>query len=120
MTDPLQALLKPGALEANLFAPTSRYYGVATATYTHADGEAAVYLRRRFVPPPGAFATLQEHTVAEGERLDHLAARYLGDAALFWRLCDANAALHPADLEATGQQLRITLPAGLPGPQQSE
>ena len=36
-------------------------------------------MRRRFVPPQEKFALLQEHTVTEGERLDHIAAKYLGD-----------------------------------------
>ena len=26
----------------------------------------------------------------QGERLDNVAAQYLGDPTLFWRLCDAN------------------------------
>ena len=41
----------------------------------------SVYLRRRFVPPPERFALLREHVVAAGDRLDNLAAQYLGDPA---------------------------------------
>jgi hypothetical protein len=51
-----------------------------------------------------------EHTVTQGERLDHLTARYLGDPTLFWRVCDANGALHPLELEELGRVVRIALP----------
>jgi hypothetical protein len=33
------------------FPPTSRYYGIETATLKTASGQTEVYLRRRFVPP---------------------------------------------------------------------
>lgn len=98
------------------FAFTSRYYGIDTASRLDARGETVVYLRRRFLPPPDAFVLLQEHTVTEGERLDVLAAFYLGDPEQFWRLCDANNAMRPDELtETPGRVLRITLPAGIPG-----
>lgn len=116
MSDPLQQLFRPQSLEANLFPPTSRYHGMATATLTLASGESVVYLRRRFVPPPEELALLQAHDVAQGDRLDNLAARYLGDAELFWRLADANRALHPDELtRVIGRRLRIALPQGIPG-----
>ncbi|MBM4289444.1 MAG: LysM domain-containing protein [Deltaproteobacteria bacterium] len=104
------------AAKANLFPPTSRYHGIGTAVLTIPEGRPVVYLRRRFIPPPENFALLQEHTVSQGERVDNLAARYLGDPELYWRLCDANAVLHPEDLTAEpGSRIRITLPAGIPG-----
>jgi hypothetical protein len=95
---------------------TSRYYGIATAMMTTADGRAVVYLRRRFLPSPDQFTLLQEHTVTEGERLDTIAAQHLGDPEQFWRICDANNAMRPDDLTQTiGSRLRITLPEGIPG-----
>lgn len=98
-----------------LFPPTSRYHGIATATLEQ-DARPIAYLRRRFVPPPERFALLQEHRVTEGERPDQLAAQYLGDPEQSWRLCDANAVMHPAELtETVGRVVRITLPDGLPG-----
>lgn len=98
------------------FPNTSRYSGIETATHETADRRTITYLRRRFVPPPGRFALLQEHTVTEGERLDNLAAHYLGDPEQFWRLCDANGVLRPDDLTDTiGRRIRITLPEGIPG-----
>ena len=114
--DPVQAFLQANALTTPLFPPTSRYYGVAAAQMTLPDGTTIVYLRRRFVPPPENFALLQEHVVASGDRLDNIAARYLGDPLQYWRICDANGAVRPAELTDTaGRRLRITLPEGVPG-----
>jgi hypothetical protein len=116
MSDPLQALTQALPLEKSLFPPASRYHGVALATWARPDGTAIAYLRRRFVPPPERFALILEHTVAAGDRLDNLAARYLGDPEQFWRLCDANGAMRPDSLtDRPGQRLRITLPEGIPG-----
>jgi hypothetical protein len=99
-----------------MFPVTSRYYGLATATLETADGKTIVYVRRRFVPAPERFELLQEHTVAEGERLDTITAQYLGDPEQFWRVCDANGAVRPEELtETVGRRLRITLPEGIPG-----
>jgi hypothetical protein len=98
------------------FPITSRYYQSATATLETPDGKTIVYLRRRFVPDPRRFSLLQEHTVTEGERLDNIAAQYLGDPEQFWRIADANGAMNPEDLTAEpGRKLRITLPEGVPG-----
>ena len=117
MNDPLQALLQ-GPAKPSQFPPNSRYRGIDTSTWTRADGRTLVYLRRRFVPPPERFALLQEHTVVEGDRLDNLAAKYLGDPEQFWRLCDANGAVRPEELtEIAGRILRITWPEGIPGAQ---
>jgi hypothetical protein len=99
-----------------LFAPTSRYAATETATIEDADGVVTIYLRRRFVPQPERFAQIGEHVVTQGERLDNITACYLDDPEQFWRLCDANRAMRPADLTAPiGRKLRITLPEGVPG-----
>lgn len=98
------------------FPPNSRYQAIETATVTGPDGRAIVYLKRRFVPPPDRFATVKEREVTQGERLDNIAAQELGDPELYWRLCDANGALHPDELtEEIGRSIRITLPEGIPG-----
>jgi nucleoid-associated protein YgaU len=119
MIDPLQALqalLQPGSLQQSLFPPTSRYCGIPTATLETADARTVVYLRRRFLPSPDDLVTVQTHVVVEGDRLDNLAARLLGDPEQFWRICDANGAMRPDALtEVVGRTLRITLPAGLSG-----
>jgi hypothetical protein len=98
------------------FPPTSRYYGIETVSLKTEDGGTVVYLRRRFLPAPERFALLQEHVVVDDERLDNIAAKYMGDGEAFWRIADANAAMRPDELtETTGRRLRITLPEGIPG-----
>lgn len=112
-TDPVAAMLAQTSLKTTLFAPTSRYYGLDTATIV-IGGRRVRYVLRRFVPPPERFVPLQEHTVVQGDRLDNVTAQYLGDPTLFWRICDANRAMRPWSLTATvGRKLRITLPDGI-------
>lgn len=115
MTDPMQTILEFVQKKTNRFPVTSRYHGIDTTTLETKEGKTIVYLRRRFCPLPERFALLQEHTVIEGERLDNIAAKYLGDPEQFWRICDANAAMRPDELtEIVGRILRITLPEGIP------
>lgn len=115
-TDPVQAMLAQTSLQNTLFASTSRYYGLPTATLALPQGRSIVYVERRFVPQPESFQLIQQHTVTQGERVDNIAARFLGDPELFWRLCDANRAMRPEDLTKTpGRVLAITLPQGISG-----
>jgi hypothetical protein len=111
-----QAIFQFMGLKASLFPPNSRYQGIDTGSLTSPDGQVVVYLRRRFVPPASAFVTIQQHIVTQGERLDNLASQFLGDSELFWRVCDANGAMRPEELEVLGVVLNITLPQGIPGP----
>ncbi len=46
------------------------------------------------------------HTVIEGDRIDLLAHRYLGDAKLWWVICDYNDIFFPLELKP-GTDLRI-------------
>jgi hypothetical protein len=115
-TDPVQAMLAQTSLQKNLFTATSRYYGIDTETLTTADGMTIIYLKRRFLPSPDRFQLLQEHTVTQAERLDNIAAKFLGDPELFWRIADANGAMRAEELVQTvGRRLRITLPEGIAG-----
>ena len=69
------------------------------------------YLKRRFIPSPEGMTTLVEHKVAQGERLDNITARYLGDPTQFWRVADANNVLRPEELtEEIGTLIKIALP----------
>ena len=97
------------------FPPTSRYYGIDTLTITQA-GRQITYLKRRFLPSPDLFSVLQLHTVTDGERLDNIAANFMDDPTVFWRIADPNAAMNPFALTAKpGRILKITLPLGVPG-----
>ena len=97
-----------------MFDPTSRYFNIENAILSvmGKDGTAhsIVYKRRRFIPPGDDATTVVEHTVTQGERLDNIIARYLGDPTEFWRICDANNVLAPAELEEIGRVIKITLP----------
>jgi hypothetical protein len=117
MIDPVQAFLQANALTTPAFPSTSRYHGIPLSTLTLPDGTTVAYVQRRFVPAPERFVVLVEHRVQSGDRLDNLAARYLGDPQQFWRLCDANRAVRPDELiETPGRALLVTLPEGVPGP----
>jgi hypothetical protein len=90
-----------------MFQPNSRYAHVPTAVFTDRDGHERPYVLPRPIPSPPA-PSRQRHEMADGERLDHVAARAFGDAEQFWRLCDVSAKLRPDDLEVPGY--RITIP----------
>ena len=116
MNDPFQAVPQLAAQAAEPFPANSRYYGLGRVTFETVEGRQVVHLRRRFIPQPEEFDLLLEHTVTQGERLDHIAARHLGDPERFWQICDANGVLQPEELiETVGRRIRITLPAGIPG-----
>jgi hypothetical protein len=114
MNDPLQNLF--AALKPTNFPPNSRYANLQTATLETPDGRVTLYLRRRFVPPADRFAEIQQYTVSQGERIDLLASKLIGDPERFWQLCDANNAMTSDDLtETPGRTIRVTLPEGIPG-----
>lgn len=94
-----------------MFEHTSRYYALETATYDRSEGEAIAYKRRRFLPPIDKMQTLAEVTVTQGDRLDLITARTLGDPEQFWWIADANSAMNPPDLtHEVGRKLRIPMP----------
>lgn len=93
-----------------MFVRGSRYEAVPDALHVTADGREQPYKRLRLLPSP---PSLQRHTVARGERLDHIAFRYFRDPEQFWRVCDANAAMLPRALTAEpGRVLHIPFAQG--------
>jgi hypothetical protein len=116
VTDILSTLLPGGGAAPDPFPPDSRYHGLPICTIT-VDGRELRYLSRRLVPPADSFAEIGVHVVQDGERPDTVAALVIGNAELWWSICDANDVLHPADLTAEiGRRVRVTLPSGIPGP----
>jgi hypothetical protein len=94
-----------------MFKPTSRYYALEEVSLTTADGRIITYKRRRFLPDGEKMPLLVEVTVTEGDRLDLITARTLGDPEQFWRICDANNAMDPLDLTAeVGTVVRVPVP----------
>jgi hypothetical protein len=94
-----------------MFDTTSRYYKIETATHTTVDGREITYVRRRFLRRGEDMPLLVEVTVADGDRLDLITARTLGDPEQFWRVADANNAMNPFDLTTEpGSTIRVAVP----------
>lgn len=93
-----------------MFDSSSRYASlpVAEIVVTERNGTRRLvrYVRRRLIPVARPILT-EEHTVADGERLDAIAAAHLGNAKLGWRICDANRVLNPFDLVRPGATIVI-------------
>ena len=95
---------------------SGRYDGVEIATIRVGERDVR-YLRRRELPDPRDVRPLAVHAVAQGDRLDLLGARYLGDPLAAWQIADANAALDPDELTAPGREgdrLTVPFPGGMP------
>jgi hypothetical protein len=93
-----------------MFDPTSRYNALANRAYTTREGHQIVYKERRFLPKGSTQPLLVEITVGPSDRLDLIAWRSLGQPELFWRVCDANDVMNPADATAPGRTLRVAMP----------
>ncbi len=94
-----------------MFQANSRYATLKTKKMTAPDERQIAYVSRRLLPQGSQLPLLGEVSVVQGERLDLLAARTLGDPEQFWQIADANNAMNPDDLTAQlGRRLRIPLP----------
>jgi nucleoid-associated protein YgaU len=94
-----------------MFDHTSRYAHKKPLRLTTPEGREISYMPRRFLPRGDRLPLLTEVRVQQGDRLDLLAARTLGNPTLFWRICDANDAMHPLELTAeVGRVLRVPVP----------
>jgi hypothetical protein len=95
--------------------PSSRYYGATVEYYTRPDGVQVAYLQRRIIPQPGIYTSTQNYAVVDGDRIDNLSAKFLGDPLLYWTICDANGASDPDELTAqVGSTIQIPLATGIP------
>lgn len=122
--DPVQMLMQQAIGSTNTLASTSRYNEVGTDTTALDDGREVVFFQRRILPQLESLEALATHTVIPGDRLDRLANHYFGNPELYWRICDANGVMRPADLTdnppKSGQprEIRICHPEGfIPPPE---
>jgi hypothetical protein len=97
-----------------VFERTSRYASLEEGSLVVSDPDGrprvVTFKRRRFLPPADDLTTVAEHVVTEGERLDRITARYLGDPTQYWRVCDANEVFRPTELtEEPGRRVRIAM-----------
>jgi len=94
-----------------MFEPTSRYFPIETCTLTRMNGQVIAFKGRRFLPQGKNLPLLMETPVVQGDRLDLITARTLGDPEQFWRICDANDCMNPDDLTSEpGRALRVPIP----------
>ena len=94
-----------------MFEPESRYSRIETAELELPDGRKVAFKRRRFLPHGTDLDLLVEVSVTEGDRLDLITARSLGDPQQFWRVADANDAMNPTELtDDNGRRLRVPVP----------
>lgn len=89
-----------------MFASNSRYSGLATYTFRLPGGRTVTATT---LPIPQRGPRLGYHPRIEGDRLDLLAARYLKDPTVFWRLCDCNDSFSP---DALSVRPLIGIPVG--------
>lgn len=115
MDSALAALITSAAGTGAPTSPSSRYYGAPTQQLTLPDGRVVMYLARRIIPQAATYPATQSYVIVQGDRLDNLANRFLGDPQLYWMICDANSAVDPDELTAEpGYSIEIPLAAGIP------
>jgi len=86
-----------------MFDKKSRYAKVATYAVKDKRGRTV-----QVVPVPGAppQTIIGYHLLKQGQRLDHLAGKYLNDPAGFWRICEANGIIQ-AEMLSEAQEIAI-------------
>jgi len=115
MDQSLAALIASAAGTGGPANPNSRYYGAAIQDLALPGGTPVKYLARRIIPQPSVYTATTTYVIADGDRLDNLAQRFLGDPSLYWMICDANGTTAPDDLTAQpGRTIEIPLGAALP------
>ncbi|HWB84002.1 MAG TPA: hypothetical protein VG675_07670 [Bryobacteraceae bacterium] len=80
-----------------MFSKGSRYENAGTVTAVKLDGTVVAVTK---IPLPTTPPLIGFHRRQQGNRLDLIAARYLGDTTAFWRLCDVNGSVVPDALAA--------------------
>jgi nucleoid-associated protein YgaU len=117
MDNALQALVKSAAGTGGPTNPSSRYLNAPVETLASPSGPPVVYLGRRIIPQTSIYTSTREYVIVDGDRLDNLAFRFLGDPLLFWMICDANGVTNPEELTSQiGKIIQIpqasTIPSG--------
>jgi hypothetical protein len=88
-----------------MFFPGSRYKESAIYLVPRPPGTPVATV---VVPLPSRRRLLGFHPRKQGQRLDHLASRYLGDPTASWLLCDANNSPVP---DALARRDLVAIPA---------
>jgi hypothetical protein len=88
-----------------MFDEKSRYYDLPTYTVPDRRGRSVAVLP---VPDPLDQELLGYHVMKQGQRLDHLAFKYLDNPSGFWRICQFNNVMLR---EALSEADEIAIPA---------
>ena len=91
-----------------MFFKGSRYEKVGTDSIVNENGVTVQFKKVRFIPDTPARLGV---VVKQGERIDNIADRVYDDPERFWRICDANRALWPADLVSEPGEKIVVPPA---------
>jgi len=95
-----------------MFDSASRYYKLPNLLFITSGNKHITYKSRRFLPQPTKLTLLQQYVIIEGDRLDLIAAKHLGDPLASWQIADANNAMYPKTLtEKPGDKLQIAAPS---------
>ena len=87
-----------------MFDSNSRYADIPTYPVTDHRGRTVLVVP----PPPDPSEGLMGiHILRQGERLDHLAFKYLNDPAAYWRIAERNKVMLPEQLT---EQREIEIP----------
>lgn len=86
-----------------MFEKNSRYAKLMPYTVVDRRGRLVSVVPAAAPPPEGR---LGYHARKQGQRLDHLAQRYLGAAAATWRICEHADVMHP-DALAEADEIAI-------------
>ena len=86
-----------------MYDSKSRYYGQEAYEVTDHRGRRVKVVA---VPEAPEQTELGVHLRTQGQRLDHLAQKYLDDGAGFWRICELHDAILPEALSET-REVRI-------------
>ncbi len=91
-----------------MFQKNSRYYGIETLQVKDARGRVVTVV----TPPDAPVQTIAGvHRLKQGQRLDHLAHRYLEDASAWWRIVELSEAMLP-DALAEVQEVLVPKRSG--------
>ncbi|MBK9124070.1 MAG: hypothetical protein IPM16_13275 [Chloroflexi bacterium] len=82
------------------FGTKSRYAKADTLIVTDARGRSVAAVMPPDVPDP---PVLGYHVLRQGERIEYLAARYIGDPDGFWRICFLNNAMFAEQLSEAAE-----------------
>jgi nucleoid-associated protein YgaU len=114
MDKALASLITSAAGTGGPTSTSSRYYGAQIQQYV-TDGTPVKYLARRILPQPQIYTSVQNYVIVDGDRLDNLAAKFLGDPLLYWMICDANGVTDPDNLTLqAGRTILMPIASAIP------